>query len=74
MLSVSTMFICSLILLNTMSSHVVFGLPGGFLTGFANSTRAILAGVSFGSLSRCPNHFIRRLNIVLLHGICPVRL
>ena len=42
-------------------NQVSFGLPLGFFTGLSASYRARLAGVSSGSLSKCPsqlNHFV----------------
>ena len=42
-----------------------FGLPLGFFTGLIASYRARLAGVSSGSLSKCPS----QLNLLLLTSL-----
>ena len=52
--------------------HVVLGLPHGFFAGHNASINAFLAGVSAGSLSRCPSHFSLRIFIFLDHGLSSV--
>ena len=44
-----------------------FGLPLGFFTGLSASYRARLAGVSSGSLSKCPSQLNLLVLISLLH-------
>ena len=48
-------------------NQVSCGLPLGFFTGLSASYRARLAGVSSGSLSKCPSQINLLLLISLLH-------
>ena len=54
--------------MKSVASHVVFGLPCGFLVVCVAFTSACLAGVSGSSRSRWPVHDRRRLKIVRLQG------
>ena len=58
-----------------VSTHDTFLAPLGCFAGWLRYiSRACLAGASVGNLSRCPSHLIRRILIVLDHGVCLVRL
>ena len=53
--------------LSMRPNQVSFGLPLGFFTGLIASCRARLAGVSSGSLSKCPSQLNPLLLIYLLY-------
>ena len=55
---------------STVSTHVVFVLPLGFLTYLWNSLRALFAGVFSGNLAMCPYQFSLLLFTSMLHGFC----
>ena len=64
---------CSLRSFTTVDSQVVFGRPMGRLTGFTKWRSDCLAGVSGGSLIKCPNHESLLFINKILHGFMWVR-
>ena len=54
---------------STVSTHVVFVLPLGFLTYLWNSLKTLFAGVFSGNLAVCPYQF-SLLFTSMLHGFC----
>ena len=53
----------------TQLSQLAGGLPGFLGVGLAASSSALLAGVSFGSLKRCPVQLSLLFFMMLLHGV-----
>ena len=56
----------------TILNQVVLGLPADLFQVLKKASSDLLAGVSGGRRSRCPNHVSLRLHIVMLSGMNPV--
>ena len=70
--SFSGRLVRTFIFLSTWLTHVVFCLPGEFLTGFMKDLSASRAGVLTGKHIRWTNHANNFLCMVIVHGFISV--